>query len=164
MKILNCFESILAIFTFGFLLISKITQFILSNKLDKTILRNKIKGDNYAYELNLLDGNDNLVLFNPEENIFNVSFYEIFYDYKTDSFQRRKKLNTIDIDKLIAGEKILIHTIVPDGIPNIEVTWENICKSKISAIIYYNGKNGGNLSIIKYQRNWKSFLYYFFKN
>lgn len=160
MNILNVIVGVIAIITFIFLITSKLIKFFLSDKLDQTIIRNKNDNDVISKHVLLLDGYDQLVLYNNHENLFNISFYEV--DYENDRFVRIKKIECKNIDKLIVGEKLLIHTNIPECVPNLEISWNTITGNNVSAIVSYNGVDGSSVSIVSYKKTFISFLYHLF--
>lgn len=97
------------------------------------------------------------MLYNPEENIFNIEFFQISFDGKIQA-----KIEELEIKKIIANQKVLITTNVPCGVPNLMIKWGNSSDCKITNIVSCNGKNGGYISNIKYQHSLKSILYYLF--
>lgn len=159
---LNILASTIAIITFGFAIYSKYLRFKFANKIDKTVVRFKNKLDVCEFELYFYNGNDNLVLYNATENIFNVNFYELLYDDKTGSFVRGKRLHDFTIRKLVANEKLSIKTTISETMPNFEITYETVSGIKASVGVKYNGKDGLELFQIRYVKNFKSFFYYFF--
>ena len=162
-NILEITASILAIFIFLLLIISKCIQYHKVNMKDKTVIRNYINGEFYSHQITLNEGNDSLIIYNNEENIFDIEFYKLSYDFNTNKYIRYSKFNVPNIKKLVKGEPIVIKTNIPDVIPDLEVCWKTIAGEKISVIVYYNGRDGLTLSNIEYQKNPLVFLYYFFK-
>lgn len=160
MDILNSIVEILAIITFVFLVTSKLIKFFLSDRLDQTIIRNKDSNDLIAKQVFLFEGEDELVLYNDQESLFNITFYEV--DYKNNEFVRIKKIKCQNIDKLILGEKLLIHTNIPECIPNLEISWNTITGNNVSAIVSYNGIDGSSISIVSYKKTFISFLFHLF--
>lgn len=148
---------ILAIITFLFLIFSKILKIILLYKQDKSIIREKQENDIIDFNVILEESPEEIVLYNPEENIFNVEFFRISFDGKI-----QEKLEELEIKKIIANQKILIITNTPCTAPNLMIRWENSAGCKITNIVTYNGKNGGYISDTKYKHNLKSILFYLF--
>lgn len=56
------------------------------------------------------------MLYNPEENIFNIEFFQISFDGKIQA-----KIEELEIKKIIANQKVLITTNVPCGAPNLMI-------------------------------------------
>lgn len=75
------------------------------------------------FELCFYNGNDNLVLYNATENIFNINFYELHYNDKNESFVRGKMLHDFTIRKLVADEKLSIKTTISETMPIFEITY-----------------------------------------
>lgn len=155
--------SILTIFTFLLLIISKIIQYHKVNMKDKTVIRSYIKGEFYSQQLTLNQGEDSLIIYNNEENIFDLDFYKLSYDFNTNKYIIGDKYNVPKIKKLVKGESLVIKINIPDVIPDLEICWKTIAGEKISVVVYYNGRDDLTLSTIKYQKSLFVFLYYFFK-
>ena len=155
--------AILAITTFLLLITSKIIQYCISNKEDKTVVRSYIKGEKYSYQFTLDNGTSSLIIYNNDENIFNLEFYKIEYDFEKGKYISEEKYNIPKIRKLVKGEHIVIYTNIPDIVPNLKITWENIAGDKYSVIAMMNGRDGLTLSTIGYQKSLSGFLYNFFK-
>ena len=162
-NILEIITSILAIFTFLLLIISKSIQYHKVNMKDKTVIRSYIKGEFYSHQITLNEGSNSLIIYNNEENIFDIEFYKLSYDFNTNKYIRGNKHNVPNIKKLVKGEPLVIKTNIPDIIPDLEICWKTIAGEKISVVVYYNGRDGLTLSTIKYQKSLFVFLYYFFK-
>lgn len=154
MEFLTC---ILTIITFLFLILSKILKIILLYRYDKSIIREKKENDIIAFNVTLEESPEKIILYNPEENIFNVEFFRISFDEEI-----QEKIEELEVKKIIANQKILIITNIPCGAPNLMIKWENSAGCKITNIITYNGKNGGYISNIKYKHNLKSIIFYLF--
>lgn len=162
-NILEIITSILAIFTFLLLIISKSIQYHKVNMKDKTVIRSYIKGEFYSHQITLNEGSNSLIIYNNEENIFDIEFYKLSYDFNTNKYIKGNKHNVPNIKKLVKGEPLVIKTNIPDIVPDLEICWKTIAGEKISVIVYYNGRDGLTLSTIEYQKNPLVFLYYFFK-
>ena len=66
---------ILTIITFLFLIISKVLKIILLYKHDKGVVREKQDKDIITFSVILEESPEKIVLYNPEENIFNIEFF-----------------------------------------------------------------------------------------
>lgn len=78
----------------------------------------------------------------------NVAFYELEYDEKRNKlFEKKLK----EFKSLKNNYGIFVKTIVPEGIPNLKISWISSYGLRGEYIFQYNGFNGnGDLSNYKY--------------
>lgn len=153
--------SIVALITFLAMIFSKLLQYLFLDMDHKTVVRMAKETEEYTYEYHLDKGNEAIFIYNNYENIFNIKFYKWVLDGCT--YKNKEEYKVPGISKLVAGEKILIRTIIPDIMPTLEICWEDAAKNKFSALVFYNGRDGFSLSTIKYKKTFFGFFYYFFR-
>lgn len=81
----------------------------------------------------------------------NVIFYELEYDERCNKLFEKKKLK--EFKSLKNNYGILVKAIVPEGIPNLKISWRSSYGLRGEYIFRYNGFNG-NVDLSNYKYNY----------
>lgn len=138
-----------------------------SIKISKKLLYEKFEIENLTdNELDEVDifidlgqSGDEVFSISSPNGIRRISIYDVKYNDKTNQFEKKRCLETIE--DVNVDEKVYIRTLIPEGIANKYVEVEKCDYVKIGFALGTSGKNGNLVKIdYKCKMTIRSWIYY----
>lgn len=121
--------------------------------------RKKDYKDLKIYCLQTIGVNEYVLLIKSKHNLYHIKIYEGLVIKGRRIIAENKKTTEL-IKILTPGEGLMLDLAIPEGMPQVKITFENEAYMKSELIIHYDGRVGNEVEVCTYRLTLKSILYF----